>query len=229
MKKKWMSFLGTAISYLLVMGVSSIAAIYLASQFLFPAIAQDSRAIPKTEQKVTQENVANEDEPEETTVLGEVEAIKKNPEKKEGEGEITSPGAPSGNASIKSDEITSEMISQFLRPYEYEPGGRRDPFQPYVERKEISDEEKERLSKLTALERYDLDEIELLGIIWRVTKPKVMMKDPTGQVHIVGKNSKVGRNNGYIAVIREGEVVVVESFEGEGQVTYQTRILKISR
>jgi type IV pilus assembly protein PilP len=56
-----------------------------------------------------------------------------------------------------------------------------------------------------------------------------MFLDPTNTVHIIGKNERIGRNNGYIAMIREGEVVIVEATRKEDEVIYTTTVMKISR
>ncbi len=82
---------------------------------------------------------------------------------------------------------------------------------------------------LMYLQRFELDQLELVGIIWDVSRPKAMIKDPNGTLHVVEANSKVGRNNGYVAVIREGEIVVVEPIEDEGKTSYTTRVVSIGR
>jgi type IV pilus assembly protein PilP len=46
---------------------------------------------------------------------------------------------------------------------------------------------------------------------------------------MIGKNTKIGRNAGYVAAIREGEVVVVETVDTEGVVTKEVKILELKK
>ena len=56
-----------------------------------------------------------------------------------------------------------------------------------------------------------------------------MIIDPNGEVHILGKDERIGRKHGYVAAIREGEVVVVEMTTFNGENTYSTRVLHIGK
>ena len=56
-----------------------------------------------------------------------------------------------------------------------------------------------------------------------------MFIDPEKQVHVAGRDESIGKRNGYIATIREGEVVVVESFRKDGEVLFKPKVLHIER
>ncbi len=127
-------------------------------------------------------------------------------------------------AGAQSNGITSE-IESFLEPYIYDPKGRRDPFKPYTESRAL--EEGEMAGPLLPLQQYELDQLKLVGIIWNVNDPKAMFIDPKKQVHIVRRDERIGRKKGYVAVIREGEVVIVEAVDVNGDLMYSTRVLKI--
>jgi type IV pilus assembly protein PilP len=79
------------------------------------------------------------------------------------------------------------------------------------------------------LQRFDLEQLRVIGIIWDVNNPKAMIIDPTGRGHIVAPKSRIGRNNGYILEIREGEIIVTEPLSKEGKITYLTRVIKIEK
>ena len=117
--------------------------------------------------------------------------------------------------------------SKFLVPYIYQQDNRRDPFKPFQEIGPL--EGGELVGPLLPLQRYDLGEIKLVGIIWDIRNPKAMFVDPTKKVHVLSKDDRIGRNNGYVAVIREGEVVVVETVNIRGQLAYNTRVLQLER
>ncbi len=119
------------------------------------------------------------------------------------------------------------MFSGFMDPFDYEERGRRDPFNiPVPDRP--ADQGGIR-GPLLPLQKFDLAQLRLVGIIWDVKHPKAMIKDPTGATHVVGPNTKVGPRNGYIAVIREGEMVVVETQEQEGKLVSSAQVVKIAR
>ena len=135
---------------------------------------------------------------------------------------------------IKVDEALIQQIAEdpgillkSLRTYDYDPKGKRDPFQPYYG--DIDFSPGDRIGPMMYLQRFDLDQLKLIGVIWNVTRPRAMIQDPTGSVHTVQTNAKIGRNYGYIAAIREGEIVIVEPFDDGGKMSYTTRIMTIGR
>jgi type IV pilus assembly protein PilP len=122
------------------------------------------------------------------------------------------PGNPSG------------LLQGIIEDYNYVSEGKRDPFMPLsgLENSGAT------IGPMFPLQRFDLDQLKLVGIIWDVKNPKAMILDPQGKSYVVKVNERIGRNSGYVARIREGELVVVESFTGtDGKVTYQTRLVKL--
>lgn len=139
---------------------------------------------------------------------------------------VTKPGAtanaPSSTASGNSIIDTSVP---FLEPYVFDlREGRRNPFQPPAM---INNSAMNAMLPGSPLERYDLNEIKLVGIMWNIKRPKAMFIDPLGNVYILGIDDRIGRKHGYIAAIRNGEVVVMEASNYNGQPTYRPRILQI--
>lgn len=118
-------------------------------------------------------------------------------------------------------------VQSLLEPFIYDPKGRRDPFRVFVEARMVEDGNLQ--GPLLPLQRFDLDQLKLIGIIWDVSEPKAMFLDPNKEVHVVGKDERIGRKNGYLATIREGEVVVVEATQLRGEVVYSTKIIRIVR
>jgi type IV pilus assembly protein PilP len=114
----------------------------------------------------------------------------------------------------------------FLTPFDYDPRGRRDPFQPPADEKPV--EQGSVHGPFLPLQKFDIAQIKLSAIIWDVAHPKAMLTDPDGKVFIVGPNTKIGKNNGYIAVIREGEMVIIETTEENGRLLSATRILRLA-
>lgn len=118
--------------------------------------------------------------------------------------------------------------------YVYDPKGRRDPFVPpdgFGQIKVIATpgRAEEGDLKSMGLESFDIEQLRLVGIMWDVNKPKAMLVGPEDQVFLARPKQKIGRNGGYVAIIREGELVVVEPFEQNGKKAFNTRILELSR
>jgi type IV pilus assembly protein PilP len=127
-------------------------------------------------------------------------------------------------------------VSSMKEEYTYDPTGRRDPFMIHksFQKKGITSSGGKRIEQsieiLDPLIKIDLDKLEIVGIIWEVANPRALIidpGDPEQKVHIVTKRTKIGRNNGYVAAIREGEIVVIETFEEAGIVNQQPKVIKL--
>lgn len=115
----------------------------------------------------------------------------------------------------------------FMVPYIFDTReGRRNPFRAMVLREE---EQGPEVGPVTPLERYDIDELKLLAIMWDVKNPRAMVMDPNKEIHYIGKDDRIGRRQGYVATIREGELVVVETSDYNGETVYSTRVMKIEK
>lgn len=130
-----------------------------------------------------------------------------------------------GNPSSGDSAVTE--LEGFLEPFIYDVVNRRDPFQAYVEY--VPQDLSAPARPLSPAQRYDLDQLKLIGIMWDVKDPKAMFLDPDSEVIVLGRDEGIGNKNGYIASIREGEVVVVEAMRKRGDIFYKTRILRMER
>lgn len=107
----------------------------------------------------------------------------------------------------------------------YDPAARRDPFKAFRVARPVDPLK----LILEPLQKFEIEKLQVIGILWDVRVPRAMIKDPDGAVHTVIKNSKVGRNEGFVAVIREGEIVVVETLYEDGKVLKETRVMELSK
>ncbi len=152
---------------------------------------------------------------------------------------IPQAGAESSTGSVQPIEsaptLTEEAahssvstVQEFLEPFIYDLVNRRDPFQPYAE--VIPTEGGDSAPRtLSPAQRFDLEQLRLVGIMWDVKEPKAMFMDPDQEVLVLGRDESIGSRNGYIAAIREGEVVVVEAIPKRDGTIYRTRVLRIER
>lgn len=150
----------------------------------------------------------------------------------------------SGGAAAPTEEnverLESEILS-YLEPYIYDAERRRDPFLPYkifVEEPSVEDQfveeppvknEIEPVNQVLPLLRYNLSQLNLKAILWNVKNPKVIVNDPNNKFHVLNMNDKIGNNGGYIAAIREGEVVVVKKVTVQGKEIVTTKYMRLKR
>ena len=95
----------------------------------------------------------------------------------------------------------------------------------------MTKEEAEEL-ELSGLEGYDVDTFKLTTILWNIKHPKALVRSVNKEEYLLEEGTKIGRNSGYVAKIREGEVIIVEpTFPNgqRGQKLYRTQVLKLGR
>lgn len=120
-------------------------------------------------------------------------------------------------------------LEGFFEDLNYTPQDKRDPFLPFLVLQKIKIVNEKQETTLEPLQEFALNELKVVGIIWDVGKPKALVVDPKGKSHIITESSKLGKDFGYVAAIREGEVIVIEEqFDTNSRRTFVTKILKIS-
>lgn len=90
---------------------------------------------------------------------------------------------------------------------EYDPVGRRDPFRPLALQRE---EAGVKLEPLSPLQRYEVGQLRLVGVIHDVTPPRAMVEDSAGLGFILLPGTPIGPNGGVVTEIKPRQVVVEE-------------------
>ncbi|HEU4341554.1 MAG TPA: pilus assembly protein PilP [Candidatus Binatia bacterium] len=85
----------------------------------------------------------------------------------------------------------------------------RDPFRPMTLRAKAVPGPRENLSPL---ERYELGQLKVTGIVWDVKEPTAMIEDSAGLGYIVKVGTPIGVNEGRIKAIGPNEIVVAEFY-----------------
>lgn len=129
-------------------------------------------------------------------------------------------GAP--GLSDVANPVDDELKTQNFEGYTYDPSGRRDPFMPpaslfhdeearlpVVPQDQSPSVEPELIVNPDPLLAYYVKDYKLIGILWDVATPRAMIKGPSGSVQTVRLRTRLGREGGIIAAIREREVIVV--------------------
>lgn len=89
----------------------------------------------------------------------------------------------------------------------YSPMGKRDPFQAPMKA-----QAKRPRENLSPLERYEIGQLKLAGVIWDIKDPRAMVEDSSGLGYIVRVGTPIGPNEGKIKQIKPAEVVIEENF-----------------
>jgi len=95
-----------------------------------------------------------------------------------------------------------------LAEYHYDPTDKVDPFRSYVRRQVTFDPE----GNASPLERFDLNQLSVMGIIWGMDEPRALVRDPTGKGYIVRAGTPIGKNKGRIVRIEDNKLVVKETY-----------------
>ena len=88
--------------------------------------------------------------------------------------------------------------------------GSRDPFRPMTLRTKVSNRARENLSPL---ERFDLGQLKVVGIVWNMKEPQAMIEDTAGLGYVVRKGTAIGSNEGKVKAIQRDQIIVEENYE----------------
>ena len=92
----------------------------------------------------------------------------------------------------------------------YNPAGKRDPFVAFhQERKKDTHPS---IGSLPPLQRYEIGEFRLVGVIWGPKAARALVEDSEGKGYTIKVGTKIGRSGGVVTRITDKEVVVREEF-----------------
>ena len=125
----------------------------------------------------------------------------------------------------------------------YSPKGKADPFEPLLREEPkktekppepkdeaVSSKPKPPPRRLTPLERLDLGQLKLVGIIRAESGNKALVEEASGKGYIIVKGTYIGIHSGIVVDILQDRVVVEEQDEDVlGKVTVRKRELKFNR
>ncbi len=124
-------------------------------------------------------------------------------------------------------EQAKGIVSSLIAPYNFTEDVRKDPFlHPEILQ---PPENLPSHGPFMPLQQFDIASLRVRAILWSVRQPRALVETPTGQTYTVSLGERLGSKNGYVALIREGEVVVVETEEVNGETVSSTHVLTIRR
>jgi len=105
--------------------------------------------------------------------------------------------------------------------YAYRAEGRRDPFESLIKGTEIVTAPPKaegpfvavvEAGKFSPLERYDLEELRLVGVIDAGASYRGLVEVADGKSYFLGSGTRVGRNGGVVSRVLEDRVVITETY-----------------
>ncbi len=108
--------------------------------------------------------------------------------------------------------VRPDAASQPVDNYVYSSIGKRDPFRPYHIDQALEEQARDAQKTRSDLEKLELAQLRLVGIVSGTSTPTAMFEDPDGRGHVVRVGTPMGRNGGKVAKIKRDEVVIIEEF-----------------
>jgi Tfp pilus assembly protein PilP len=102
--------------------------------------------------------------------------------------------------------------------FHYDATKLRDPFRSF-EWEQLALELSNALTE-GPLEKFDVSQLSLVGVVWNATKARALIQDPSGMSYIVAEGTKIGKSNGRVTQIDDNLVVVQETYvDSSGETT----------
>jgi type IV pilus assembly protein PilP len=116
----------------------------------------------------------------------------------------------------------------------YNPEGKLDPFEPLFKKERVSLEagtkKIKRRKPLTPLERVNLSQLSLVGIIQAPSGSRALVQESSGKGYVVKKGTYIGTNSGKIVQILKDSIIVEEESEDiYGKVSTVQKQLKLQK
>lgn len=113
--------------------------------------------------------------------------------------------------------------------YRYNPQGKIDPFKPFID----PDAAKKKAARpmalpLNPLQRLNIDQFKLVGVIVRNGSIRAMVEDPAGRFYSLLPGAYIGLNQGRVEAILPDRVIVNEKIRtDEGKAQLRKHIMKL--
>jgi type IV pilus assembly protein PilP len=104
-------------------------------------------------------------------------------------------------------EVISEPVEEEPQGFVYSSTGRRDPFEPLVQK---GDRKQSTTIPLTPLQRFDLSQYRLQAVLIGKGAPRAMVGAPDGKTYILTPGIKIGKREGVVKEITRESVLIEE-------------------
>jgi len=117
-------------------------------------------------------------------------------------------------------------------PDTYDPTDKIDPFKPlFQERPTLAKKTKrKKRPRQTPLERIDISQLKLVGIILASSGNRALVEESTGKGYVIKKGTYIGTNYGKVVKIIKETVIVEEEIEDvSGKIAVRKREIKLPK
>lgn len=116
----------------------------------------------------------------------------------------------------------------------YNPEGKLDPFEPLFKKERVSlavgKKKIKRRKPLTPLERVNLGQLTLVGIIQAPSGSRALVQESSGKGYVVKRGTYIGTNSGKIIQILKDRIIIEEESEDiYGKVSIIKKPLKLQK
>ena len=138
----------------------------------------------------------------------------------------TAPGAaqlqaPKRDAQDELQEISK--IREFLQPFYYDREKFRDPFETQGSAAPLQPGQV--YGPFLHLQTYRLKDFELKALLWQTSRPVAVFFAPDKKEYRLTIKDYIGENFGYVAAIREREVVIIQTIEEDNKRYSTTKVV----
>ena len=150
----------------------------------------------------------------EITEIKQADNTRQQPGKQPGKSD-TVVGKKSSDANDSSSVIASYNTSDGIPPV-YDATGKIDPFDPpFRVHSGVAKKTRKKIKRVprTPLERIDLAQLKLVGIILASSGNRALVEESSGKGYVIKKGTYIGTNGGKIVKIQKEAVYVEEKFE----------------
>lgn len=127
----------------------------------------------------------------------------------DGEGEPAPAQPVAAAAKAKAPVVKETVEEEPEEEYTYNPIGKRDPFRSFLS---LGTRGPEPIPR-TPLQKYEIDQYQLVGIVWGIERPRALVEDPEGVGHVMEIGTYIGKNWGKVTQISPTEVMVTEEYQ----------------
>ena len=119
------------------------------------------------------------------------------------------------------EQIT--RIQKYLEPFKYDRETVRDPFEAQASSAPLKPGQV--YGPFLEEQRFRLSEYTLKGLVWRTKNPIAIFRSPDKKDYRLSIKDYIGENFGYIATIREKEVVIIQTIEENNRRYSTTKVV----
>ena len=155
----------------------------------------------------------------------------------------TSVRVPAVSEEVETPEVISEKASEEMLYGKvfYDPQGKLDPFEPLFAKRSGGGDalgsgetrpttRQTRLARLTPLEKLDISQLKLVGIVKTPERNMAMVEEAGGKGYVVRKGTYIGVHSGQVVEIGQSKLVIEEEVENYlGKIVVRTRELKLQK